>query len=113
MASKGMFFIGEQTAQVEMMTGVLRRTLGHGAQMLLAEFTLAAGSEVTMHSHHHDQVGYVVSGSMELTIQDEARTCEAGDSYYIPGDVPHKAAVAEGAVVIDVFNPPREDYLDS
>jgi quercetin dioxygenase-like cupin family protein len=50
---------------------------------------------------------------MELTIQDEARTCEAGDSYYIPGDVPHKAAVAEGAVVIDVFNPPREDYLDS
>ena len=44
MASKGLFFIGEQTAQVEMMTGVLRRTLGHGAQMLLAEFTLAAGS---------------------------------------------------------------------
>ena len=50
---------------------------------------------------------------MELTIQDEARTCEAGDSYYIPGDVPHKAFVADGAVVIDVFNPPREDYLDS
>lgn len=113
MASKGMFFKGEQTAQVEMMTGVLRRTLGHGAQMLLAEFTLAAGSEVPMHSHHHDQVGYVVSGSMELTIQDEARTCAAGDSYYIPGDVPHKAFVADGAVVIDVFNPPREDYLDS
>ena len=113
MASKGMFFEGEQTRQVEMMAGVLRRTLGHGAQMLLAEFTLAAGSEVPMHSHPHDQVGYVVSGSMELTIHDETRACEEGDSYYIPGDVPHKAFVADGAVVIDVFNPPREDYLDS
>jgi len=113
MASKGMFFKGEQTKQVEMMTGVLRRTLGHGAQMLLAEFALAPGSEVPIHSHPHDQVGYVVSGSMELTIHEEARTCEAGDSYYIPGDTPHKAVVAEGAVVVDVFCPPREDYLGS
>ena len=113
MASGEMFFKGVQTEQVEMMSGVLRRTLGHGDQLLLAEFTLAAGSEVPMHSHPHHQVGYVVSGSMELTIGDEARVCEAGDSYYIPGDVPHKAVVAESAVVIDVFCPPREDYLDS
>ena len=112
MASGGMFFEGEQTEQVEMMSGVQRRTLGHGTQMLLAEFTLAAGSEVPMHSHPHHQVGYVVSGGMELTIDDEARACVAGDSYYIPADVPHKAVVAEGAVVIDVFCPPREDYLD-
>jgi len=48
---------------------------------------------------------------MQLTVGDEARTYRAGDSYYIPGDVPHSAVAPEGAVVVDVFCPPREDYL--
>lgn len=107
------FIKGEQVKQVEMAPGVQRRTLGHGPQMLLAEFTLAAGSEVPMHAHPHEQVGYVVRGSMRLTIGDEARTCAAGDSYYIPGDVSHMAVLEEDALVIDVFCPPREDYLES
>jgi quercetin dioxygenase-like cupin family protein len=49
---------------------------------------------------------------MRLTVDDETRTCQAGDSYYIPGDVPHKAVTIEDALVIDVFCPPREDYLE-
>jgi quercetin dioxygenase-like cupin family protein len=112
MASERMFFKGDEAKQVEMVPGALRRTLGHGGRMLLAEFNLAAGADVPTHSHPHDQVGYVVSGSMSLTIGDETRTCEAGDSYYIPGDVPHRAVTIEDALVIDVFSPPREDYLE-
>jgi len=111
MASKGMSVKGGEVEQVEMAPGVRRRTLGHGSSMLLAEFSLSQGAEVPMHTHPHEQVGYVVSGSMRLTMGDEARTYEAGDSYYIPGDVPHKGEVPENAVVIDVFCPPREDYL--
>jgi len=111
MASKGMFVQGDQVNQVEMAPGVRRRTLAHGSNMLLAEFTLAQGSGVVTHTHPHDQVGYVVSGSMQLTVGDDARTYRAGDSYYIPGDVPHGAAIPEDAVVVDVFCPPREDYL--
>lgn len=111
MDSKGMFVKGGEVEQVEMAPGVRRRTLGHGSSMLLAEFSLSQGAEVPMHTHPHEQVGYVVSGSMRLTVGDEARIYEAGDSYYIPGDVPHKGEVAENAVVIDVFCPPREDYL--
>ncbi len=112
MASEGMFVQGERVKQVEMVPGVRRRTLGHGSQMLMTEFTLAAGSEVATHSHPHDQVGYVVRGSMELTIGEETRTIDAGDSYYIPGGVPHQAALVEDALVLDVFCPPREDYLE-
>lgn len=113
MASGGPFFKGEQIDQVEMAPGVRRRTLGHGTHMLLAEFTLGAESEVAMHSHPHDQVGYVVSGSLRLTVGDETLTCEAGDSYYIPGGVPHQGVTPEDALVIDVFCPPREDYMDT
>ena len=108
-----MFFKGERAKQVEMAPGVRRRTLGHGEKMLLAEFTLAAGAEVPTHTHPHAQVGYVVRGRMELTIADETYTVEAGDSYYIPSDVPHKAVTPEDSLVVDAFCPPREDYLES
>jgi quercetin dioxygenase-like cupin family protein len=102
---------GDQTKQVEMMPGVLRRTLGHGEEMLLAEFTLGAGAEVPSHSHPHAQVGYMVRGTMELSVGDETYTVETGDSYYILGDVPHSAVSLKDCVVIDIFYPPREDYL--
>ncbi len=111
MASEGMSVKGAETKQVEMVPGVRRRTLGHGSSMLLAEFSLSRGAELPMHTHPHDQVGYVVRGSMRLTMGGEARIYEAGDSYYIPGDVPHGAETPEDAVVVDVFCPPREDYL--
>jgi quercetin dioxygenase-like cupin family protein len=112
MASGGMFVEGHSTEQVEMAPGVRRRTLGHGPQMLLAEFTLAAGGGMPTHSHPHDQVGYVLRGSMQLTIGEETHTCVAGDSYYIPGNMPHRAVTLEDALVVDVFCPPREDYLE-
>ena len=112
MSLSGTIIKGDRAAPMEMAPGVLRRTLGHGEEMLLAEFTIAAGSEVPTHSHPHAQVGYVVSGRMRLTVGDEAHDLQAGDSYYIPGDVPHAATVPEDSLVVDVFCPPREDYLE-
>jgi quercetin dioxygenase-like cupin family protein len=107
-----MFIKGNQAKQVEMLPGVVRRTLGHGEEMLLAEFTLAAGAEVPTHSHPHAQVGYMVRGRMQLTIGNETYTVETGDSYYIPGDIPHAGLSLEDCVVVDIFCPPREDYLE-
>ena len=49
---------------------------------------------------------------MRLTVADEAHDLQAGDSYYIPGDVAHAATVSEDSLVVDVFCPPREDYLE-
>jgi quercetin dioxygenase-like cupin family protein len=106
-----MFVKGDQIQQVEMVPGVRRRTLAYGDEMLLTEFTMAAGAEVATHTHPHAQVGYVARGRMELTIADDTYTVEAGDSYYIPGDVPHMASIAKDSLVVDVFYPPREDYL--
>jgi len=107
-----MFVKSDQAKQVEMAPAVLRRTLGHGEEMLLAEFTLAAGAEVPIHSHPHAQVGYMVRGRMQLSVGDETYTVETGDSYYIPGDVPHGAISLEDCLVVDVFCPPRQDYLE-
>ncbi len=107
-----MFVRGENVKQVEMAAGVMRRTLGHGEEMLLAEFTVAAGSEVPIHSHPHAQVGYVVHGRMQMSVGDKTQSFKSGDSYYIPGDVTHSAIMLEDSVVVDVFCPPRRDYLE-
>jgi quercetin dioxygenase-like cupin family protein len=95
---------------VEMLPGLTRRTLADGATMMLCEVTFQAGVKVPVHSHPHEQVGYVVRGRLEMIIDGERTEVGPGDSYYAPGDVPHGANALEASVVVDIFNPPREDY---
>jgi len=96
---------------VEMLPGVERRTLAVTERLMLCEFHIGAGSEVPMHSHPHDQVGYVVSGEAIMTIAGREYRCGPGDAYAIPGGVEHGARFETDTVLIDVFHPPREDYL--
>ena len=95
---------------VEALPGLDRRTLGCSERLLIAEFRARPGVEVPRHSHPHDQVGYVVSGEVELSIADEKERCAPGDSYSIPGGIEHGARFLTECVVIDCFSPPREDY---
>jgi quercetin dioxygenase-like cupin family protein len=105
-----MFFPRQNANPVEMMPGLMRRVLATSDGMMLAEFTFKQGAEVPSHSHPHDQVGYVVKGRMKMIIGGEPADCGPGDSYHAPPDVPHSGVALEPSVVIDVFNPPREDY---
>lgn len=96
---------------VEMLPGVFRRTLGTTEQVMLCEITLEAGAAVPTHSHPHDQVGYVVSGTVRMVVDGRELLCGPGDGYVIPGGIPHAADAPFGrTVVLDVFNPPREEY---
>lgn len=91
--------------------GLIRRTLGYTADAMLVEFRAEAGVDLPLHSHPHQQVGYVVSGELHLTIAETAYICHPGDSYAIPGGVPHRAHFPIASIVIDGFTPRREDYL--
>jgi quercetin dioxygenase-like cupin family protein len=105
------YFISEKdTHQIQMMDGVHRRTMATTDEAMLCEFFLEAGAVVAEHSHMNDQVGYIVSGKLEITIGGETRVCQSGDSYAIPGGVPHSARALAQTVAIDVFSPPRNDY---
>ena len=95
---------------VEMVPGLLRRTLITGKSMMICEFTLEKGVEIPAHAHPHEQVGYVASGKVRITVGDESTVLGPGDCYYAPSGVVHGAQVLEKAVVVDTFNPPREDY---
>ncbi|MBN2416695.1 cupin domain-containing protein [bacterium] len=82
-----------------------------GREMLVSVVDLAPGAVLPDHSHPHEQAGTILSGEMEMTIDGETRNLTAGDTYIIPGGVPHSAVAGEKPVrVIDVFSPVREDY---
>jgi quercetin dioxygenase-like cupin family protein len=93
-----------------MLPGIVRRTLTAGDRMMLIEVTLAPRTVVPMHTHPHEQTGYVVSGRMRLQIADETLDLDPGDAYMIPGGAEHEATALEPLVIVDVFSPPREEY---
>ncbi len=101
---------GAKVMPVEVMPGVERRTLGCTEQAMLVEWRFEAGRALPLHDHPHDQVGYLIQGEMEMEIGGEVSVFHAGDSWAIPGGVPHRASFPVASVVIDCFTPPREDY---
>ena len=97
---------------VPMFDGVARRTLNYGERTSIHEVTIAAGATVPMHTHPHEQTGYLVAGRLRFELGDEIREISAGDSWVIAGEVPHEVTAIEDAVVIDIFSPARDEYID-
>ena len=95
---------------VEMMPGVVRRTLSTSEGMMLIEVVLEKGAIVPLHSHPHEQVGYLVSGRFLFELGDEQRELGPGDSWLVPPNVLHQVTALEPSLAIDVFSPPREEY---
>ena len=87
----------------------IKALFGDAAMLNLVE--LEPGCAVPLHSHPHEQLGYVVSGEIVMTIAGVDHRLGPGQAYTIPGDVEHAgAAGAEGCAVLDFFHPIREDY---
>lgn len=97
---------------VDVLDGVCRKTLAYGEKGLMAEFALRGGSDLPVHSHPHEQIGYLVSGSIILTIDGQEFSIQPGDSWAIPGNAQHAAKAVIDSVAIEVFVPVREDYKD-
>ena len=92
--------------------GVAARSV-HGERLTLAVVELDPGSVVPEHSHDHEQLGIALHGSLTFRVGGETRELRAGGTWRIPSNVPHEVHVgAEGAVVIDVFAPTRDDWRD-
>ena len=91
--------------------GIWVKALTYDEKTMLVEFRMDAGAALPPHQHPHEQSGYLVSGHIKLTIGDEAFDARPGDGWTIPGDVPHKARIIEDSVAVEVFSPPREEYL--
>ena len=90
--------------------GVAARSL-HGERITLAVVELDPGAIVAEHHHANEQLGVLLRGAMTFRVGDETSELGPGGTWLIPADVPHWAqAGPDGAVVIDVFSPPRDDW---
>jgi quercetin dioxygenase-like cupin family protein len=86
----------------------------HGERITLGVIELDPESHIPEHRHENEQLGMCLSGSLVFRVGDETRELAAGETWSIPGNVPHEVHVGpEGAVVIDVFVPPRDDWREA
>jgi quercetin dioxygenase-like cupin family protein len=97
---------------VEMLPGLIRRTLIDGDTLMICEFTFDANTRIPDHAHVHDQVGYVVSGRVAMTVAGETFELGPGDTYHAPPNVRHSALTLEPTVIVDTFSPARADYRE-
>ncbi len=86
--------------------------LVNGERLSLGVVELDPGALVQEHRHEHEQLGMVIHGAMTFRIGDETRELGPGETWTIASNVPHEATAGpEGAVVLDVFAPVREDWV--
>jgi quercetin dioxygenase-like cupin family protein len=95
---------------VEMLPGIRRQMLSTGDNAMTVYITVEKGREVPVHTHPHEQIGYLQSGRARFQIGDEQQVLESLDGYSIPGNVPHGVLALEDCIFVDVFSPPREEY---
>jgi quercetin dioxygenase-like cupin family protein len=99
----------------ERITDQLSRRLVTGDRMMLAHVYLDKGCIVPQHSHDNEQITYILSGVLRFWIGesgDQVVDVHAGEVLHIPSNVPHKAEALEDTLDVDIFSPPRQDWLD-
>jgi quercetin dioxygenase-like cupin family protein len=85
----------------------------HGDRITMSVVELDPGALVAEHSHENEQLGIVLRGTMDFRVGDERRELGPGGTWCIPANAPHEATAGpQGAVVIDVFAPPRDDFRE-
>jgi quercetin dioxygenase-like cupin family protein len=91
------------------------RRLITGSNTMIAHIYLRKGGIVPKHSHHNEQITYVLDGALRFLLgeeQDEEVIVRSGEVLTIPPNLPHSAEALEDTLDVDVFNPPRQDWLD-
>jgi len=99
----------------ERVTDEIDRRLVVGERMMLAHVYLKKGSIVPRHSHENEQLTYILEGALRFSIGPEGTEeiiVRAGEVLVIPSNLPHQAEALEDTLDVDVFSPPRQDWLD-
>ena len=97
---------------VESLNPLLDRQIVVGEQIMVARVLLKKGCVVPMHSHMNEQLTHIQQGALKFTINGEQITVGPGEFLCIPPNVPHEAVAVEDTVDIDIFTPPRADWIN-
>ena len=106
------FLFGDDLEWEVVGEGLKRKIMGYDDKIMLVKVHFEVGAVGVMHEHYHSQVTYVESGSFDVTIDGKTNTLIVGDSFYIPPHTMHGAVCTKAGVLIDVFSPIREDFME-
>jgi quercetin dioxygenase-like cupin family protein len=95
----------------EQISDKISRRVMSGEQGMLVYWRMKAGAHAAAHKHPHEQIVWMLKGTMEFRIGNEKRSMRPGDVAIIPGGVEHEGYFPEDSEAIDFFAPPREDFL--
>jgi quercetin dioxygenase-like cupin family protein len=97
----------------EQLNPLLQRQFVTGTQAMLSRIVLTKGCVIPTHSHHNEQIAFVLQGSIQFDFGNgDIRTVNPGEVLVIPGGVPHSAIAIEDTINLDIFAPPRQDWID-
>jgi quercetin dioxygenase-like cupin family protein len=103
-----MFCFADRITPQDLGHGVTLKILGAAENLNVVHWNMEDKAVVETHHHPQEQFGYVISGGFEVTIGDETATLKAGDSYFVPSNIPHRFVAIGKTEAIDVFSPKRE-----
>jgi quercetin dioxygenase-like cupin family protein len=112
MSNTELKYLAWKDVQRERLNPHIDREMVVGDKIMLARVLLKKGAHVPLHHHHNEQVTYILEGALKFNVGGKEITVRAGEVLCIPPNMPHEAWAEEDTVDLDVFNPPREDWLN-
>jgi len=104
-------YIKWKDVEIEPLNPLLGRQFVVGNDVMVARVLLKKGCYVPKHSHHNEQVTYILEGALKFIIDGKEVVVHAGEVLCIPPNMPHEATALEDTVDLDVFTPPRQDWI--
>ena len=105
-------YLSWNDVELETMHPLLQRQLVVGHEVMLARVLLKKGCVVPLHSHVNEQLSYILEGALKFWIDGKEIVVHAGEVLTIPPHMPHKAEALEDTVDLDIFHPPRADWIN-
>ena len=105
-------YIPWNQVQREPLNDKIDREMVVGDKVMLARVFIKKGGHVPEHHHHNEQVTYILEGALKFAIDGQEVVVKAGEVLCIPANMPHEAWALEDTLDLDVFDPPREDWLN-
>jgi len=105
-------YIPWKNVEHEKLNDLIDREMVVGNKLMLARVFLKKGAHVPEHHHHNEQVTYILEGALKFAIDGKESVVRAGEVLCIPSKMPPEAWSLEDTLDLDVFDPPREDWLN-
>lgn len=105
------FFFADHNDWQQVGEGISRQITGFNYSLMMVKVKFEAGAIGALHTHVHSQASFVASGIFEVTIKGEMQLLKSGDCFFAEPNQEHGVKCIEAGVLVDVFNPLREDFL--